>query len=72
MNLFSRAKLMFTAFCLSMFASVAAFATAPAAPSVTDVTGYIESLAVPIGLVGAAVLILTLGVKAYKWIRRAM
>jgi hypothetical protein len=74
MHLVNRSKALFTALSLALVAllSPAIALAAPAAPSVTGVVDYIESLAVPIGLVGAAVLILALGVKAYKWIRRAM
>jgi len=74
MQFIQRGKALFFALALALvtvLAPVQAMA-APAAPSVTVVVDYIESLATPIGLVGAAVLILMLGVKAYKWIRRAM
>ncbi len=43
-----------------------------AAVDVTAVTADIAAQAAPIAAVGAAVLILMLGIKAFKWIRRAM
>jgi len=55
----------------STLASSGAFAAAAAAVDVADVTGTIANQLVPIGLVGAAVILLIVVVKAYKWIRRA-
>lgn len=46
-----------------------AFAVAGTA---TDVVAAIEALAVPLGLVAAATLILLVGMKAYKHFRRAL
>lgn len=51
--------------------SSAAFAV-PAAVDVTDTVATIGAQLVPIGLVGAAVLGITVAIKAYKWVRRAM
>lgn len=59
---------------------VAGSALAVAAPSfatgtpidVSSVTDQITAQATPIGLIGAAVLLLVVGIKAYKWVRRAM
>lgn len=56
---------------LAMFASPA-FATGPAPVDVSSVTAAIEAALVPIGLIGLAVLALLVGIKTYKWIRRAM
>lgn len=39
---------------------------------VTDVVDAIEAAATPVGRIGAAVLILMVGIKVYKWVRRAM
>lgn len=39
---------------------------------VTDVTDQIASTLTPIGLIGAGVLLVIVGIKTYKWIRRAM
>ncbi len=46
-----------------------AFATAP---DMTAVTGAIGDAATAGGVVGAAVLVMIVGIKLYKWIRRAM
>ncbi len=43
-----------------------------AAISVTDVVTDIEAQAAPIAAIGAAVLILMVGIKAFKWVRRAL
>lgn len=51
--------------------SSAAFAV-PTAVDVTDTVATIGAQLVPIGLVGAAVLGITVAIKAYKWVRRAM
>ena len=55
----------------SLLVAPAAMATGPAAPSATAIVDYIESLFVPVAAIGAAVLLLLLGIKAYKWMRRA-
>ena len=39
---------------------------------VTAVTDAVAAVATPVGLIGAAVLILTVAIKSYKWVRRAM
>jgi hypothetical protein len=43
-----------------------------AAVDVTAVTTDIAAQAAPIAAVGAAVLVLMVGVKAFKWVRRAL
>lgn len=43
-----------------------------AAIDVADVVTDIEAQAAPIALIGAAVLILFVGIKAFKWVRRAL
>lgn len=43
-----------------------------AAVDVTAVTTDIAAQAVPISAVGAAVLVLYVGIKAFKWVRRAL
>lgn len=43
-----------------------------AAIDVTSVVSDIEAQAAPVALVGAAVLILFVGIKAFKWVRRAL
>lgn len=51
---------------------VATVAPAQAAVDVTAVVSEISGAAAPIGLIGAAVLVVMVGIKVYKWIRRAM
>lgn len=43
-----------------------------AAISVTDLTADIAAQAVPVGLVGVAVLMIYGAVKAFKWVRAAL
>lgn len=43
-----------------------------AAIDVADVVTDISAQAAPVGLIGAAVLILVVGVKAFKWVRGAL
>jgi Inovirus Coat protein B len=50
---------------------VPAFAQA-AAISVTAVTTDIAAQAAPVAAIGAAVLLLLVAIKAFKWVRRAM
>lgn len=50
----------------------AAGAANAAAIDVAAVVTDIGAQAAPIGLIGAAVLILLVGIKAYKWVRRAL
>lgn len=45
---------------------------AQAAVDVTAVVTEIEGAAAPIASIGAAVLIVMVGIKVYKWVRRAM
>jgi len=51
--------------------TVPMFANA-AAVDVADVVTDIAAQAAPVGLIGAAVLLLLVGIKAFKWVRRAM
>lgn len=51
--------------------SFSAFSFA-AAVDVEDVVTDIAAQAAPIAAIGAAVLILMVGIKAFKWVRRAM
>lgn len=50
----------------------AAAAANAAAVDVTAVTTDIAAQAAPIAAVGAAVLILYVGIKAFKWVRKAL
>ncbi len=43
-----------------------------AAVDVTDVVADIALQAAPVAAIGAAVLLLIVGIKAFKWVRRAM
>ena len=43
-----------------------------AAIDVTDVVADIAAQSAPIALIGGAVLVLLVGIKAFKWVRRAM
>lgn len=43
-----------------------------AAIDVTDVVADIAAQAAPIGLIGAAVLLIFVGVKAFRWVRSAL
>lgn len=43
-----------------------------AAVDVSAVTADISAQLGPVGLIGAGILILTVGIKAFKWIQKAM
>lgn len=43
-----------------------------AAIDVADVVTDISAQATPVGLIGAAVLLLIVGIKAFKWVRAAL
>lgn len=47
-------------------------AAAPASIDVTAVTDAIAATLTPIGAIGAGVLLVIVGIKTYKWVRRAM
>lgn len=51
------------------FAPLSSFA---AAPDVTAVVTEIGGAAAPIAAIGAAVLLVIVGIKVFKWVRRAM
>ena len=50
----------------------AANATTPTGPDVTAVVSAIGDAATPIAAIGGAVLTVLVGIKVYKWVRRAM
>lgn len=56
----------------SIPAFVAAGAVNAAAIDVTSVTTDIAAQAAPVAAIGAAVLLLFVGIKAFKWVRKAM
>lgn len=60
--------------CMFALFSVVALPAA-ATPTGVDVSGVvagIEGAAAPIALIGGAVLLILVGIKIYKWVRRAM
>ena len=57
------------AFALSALTSASALA---AAPDVSSVVTEIGGTAAPIAAIGAAVLLVFVGIKTFKWVRRAM
>lgn len=63
---------------LAVAAAGAAVLAAPMAHATStgiDVTSVVTSIgdqAAPIALIGGAVLVLTVGIKAFKWVRRAL
>jgi len=57
------------AFALSALTSGAAFAMPP---DVSSVVTEIGGTAAPIAAIGAAVLLVFVGIKTFKWVRRAM
>lgn len=57
---------------LAALALASASSFASAAVDVTDVTAAIEGAAAPIAAIGGAVLTILVGIKVYKWVRRAM
>ena len=56
---------------LALVALVPGFAFA-AAPDVAAIVTEIEGAATPIAAIGAAVLLVMVGIKVFKWVRRAM
>jgi energy-converting hydrogenase Eha subunit C len=52
--------------------SMVAAGSASAAVDVTTVTTAIDGALVPIGAIGLSVLGVIVGIKIYKWVRRAM
>ena len=49
-----------------------AFASGGGGVDVSSVVDAIEGAAAPIASIGAAVLLVLVGIKVYKWVRRAM
>jgi len=52
--------------------SAPAFASGGGGVDVGDVVSAIQGAAAPIAAIGAAVLTIMVGIKVYKWVRRAM
>lgn len=57
-----------TALVLATLSPLSAFAAVDVTAVVTEISGA----AAPIAAIGAAVLIVLVGIKVYKWVRRAM
>lgn len=57
---------------VAVVAGLSGAAVANAAVDVTAVTAEISGAAAPIAAIGAATLIVMVGIKVYKWVRRAM
>ncbi len=60
---------------LAAVLALAFMASMPAQAAAVDVTAVVTDIgaqATPIAAIGAAVLILLVGIKAFKWVRRAM
>lgn len=64
-------KLALAAILVAMF-SLLASSTASAAFDVSDVTDEITLAVAAVAIIGAAVLVIKVGIKAWKWIGRAM
>jgi hypothetical protein len=60
-----------SALALAAGAALPSFATGTAV-DVTAVTASIAEQAAPVAAIGAAVLLLFVGIKAFKWVRRAL
>ena len=65
----------FSVLAFALLASLVALPAAAAAPAAVDVSAVVTAIhgaLVPIGLIGVAVLSVMVGIKVYKWVRRAM
>jgi lysozyme family protein len=67
----SRSIALFTAAAATAFAPMA-FAGGGGGVDVSAVVTAIQGASAPIAAIGAAVLIVMVGIKVYKWVRRAM
>lgn len=67
----SKFAALFTALTFAVLAP-AAFASGGTSVDVSAVVTAIQAAATPIGAIGAAVLIVLVAIKVYKWVRRAM
>jgi uncharacterized membrane protein YgdD (TMEM256/DUF423 family) len=55
-----------------LFLALALFSGIASAVDVTAVVSEVNGAIAPIGLIGAAVLLVLVAIKTYKWVRRAM
>lgn len=65
-------KTLFPSLLLAMVASVATVPAMAAAIDVSAVVTEISAQLAPIGLLGSAVLLIVVALKAFQWVRRAM
>lgn len=70
--MFKKSKAVAAATALALVAAAGTAAAAPASIDVTAVTDAIAATLTPIGAIGAGVLLVIVGIKTYKWVRRAM
>jgi hypothetical protein len=70
-SIISRAKALLAAVVVSFVPAIAMAQTA-ASPDVSGVVTAIEGAGTPIALIGGAVLLVLVGIKVFKWVRRAM
>ena len=68
----SKFAALLTALTFAVLAPAAFAGGGGTAVDVSAVVGAIEAAATPIGAIGAAVLIVLVAIKVYKWVRRAM
>lgn len=68
----SKAAAVLTACSLAVMAPFASASGGGGAVDVSGVVSAIEGAAAPIASIGAAVLLILVGIKVYKWVRRAM
>jgi hypothetical protein len=59
-------------FVLLMLAALFSGAALATPPDVSSVVTAIGETSTPVGLIGAAVLLVLVGIKVFKWVRRAM
>ena len=71
--MFNRSKFSALAMLLAVALTAApAFASGGGGIDVSAVVTAVNGTLTPVGLIGAAVLLVHVGIKTYKWVRRAM
>lgn len=71
--MFKKSSISLFAFMMSLMAvTPLAFASGGGGVDVTAVLTAIQGAAAPIASIGAAVLVVLVGIKVYKWVRRAL
>lgn len=71
-NFRSKAAALLTATSLAVMAPFASASGGGGGVDVSGVVTAIEGAAAPIAAIGGAVLLILVGIKVYKWVRRAM